>query len=423
MKPSTERSPSRFSKRAGWREIAAAAALIAATSRCVTDHDALAKRDDGGSAGTSGSGGKAGSSSGGTFGSGGDGVGGKYTEPSGRNVVTFMNGVVDTEQIAFCFARGAEGTRKFVAEPAPASGLDFGHTFHVESLPELDFAEDSITPYVIGGDLALLDGLDCREAVALAEERMALALPDDGEGGAPNGAGGAPNGEGGAPASEGGAGGEAVTAFDETGEGGEAPEVPAPNPPALRVRALPALPAQTLAGGFSYLLVAEGCLGGPWFVDEQDDKICGAGYAGGTTLVPTLVVMSRETSFNVGLQAVNASRASGPLDAVVSAPPDGINLPISIASEIVDGKVAPVPATVVYSSYEYGVSDPAFRVRFVDSKLRESQASWEELLERGGLDAVEDGENYVLVALGPRVGIASESWWNRSTIGIAAADP
>jgi hypothetical protein len=408
MKPSTERLS---------RALAAAALLAAGTNHCVTDHDALAKRDgDGGSAGTSGSGGRAGSGGGGTGGSG-DGVGGKYTEPSGRSVVTFMHGVVDSERVVFCFARGGSGRRELVAEPAPSSGLDFGHSFHVESLPELDFSEDTITPYVIGGDVDQVDGLDCEEAVALAEELMALALPDDGSGGAPSG-------EGGSKASEGGAGGEpAVTAFDEVdGEGGAGP-IPVPHPPALRVRALPALPAGTLSSGLSFLLVAEGCLGGPWFVDKHDDDACGAGYSGGTTLAPSFIVMSRETGFNVGFQALNASRASGPLDAVVSAPPDGVNLPVSIATEVVDGKVAPVPATVLFSSFEYGLDDPTFRVRFVDSKGKESAASWDELVERGGIDAVEDGSNYVLVALGPRVGLARESWWNLPTIGIAAAEP
>ena len=69
------------------------------------------------------------------------------------------------------------------------------------------------------------------------------------------------------------------------------------------------------------------------------------------------------------------------------------------------------------------LGDPALRVRFVDSKGEETQASWGDLLERGELDAVEDGKNYVLVALGPRVGIGTESWGNRPTIGIAAAEP
>jgi hypothetical protein len=413
MKPSTDRSA---------LGLFAAALLVAATSRCVTDHDALAKRDSGGSAGEGGSGGKAGSGAGGNS-NGSGGTGGKYTEPAGRSVVTFMHGVVDSERVAFCFATKNGDKDVFVAEPTPASGLTFGSAFHVESLPELDFSEDDITPYVIGGDLDRLDGLDCKEAVALARELMERALPDDGSGGAPNGAGGAPSGEAGAPGTEGGAGGEAAVAFDEVAGAGGAGPTPVPDPPALRVRALPTLPAGTLSAGYSILLVAEGCLGGPWFVDKDDEQVCGEGYFGGTTLASSLVVMSRETSFNMGLQALNASRASGPLDAVISPPSGSVDFPIPLASDIVDGQVAPVPASVAFSSHDYGVTDPGFRVRFVDSQGRDTQASWADLIERSGLDAVEDGKNYVIVALGPSVAVKTKSWWNLSTVGLAAADP
>ena len=96
-------------------------------------------------------------------------------------------------------------------------------------------------------------------------------------------------------------------AFDEYDE--EDP-IPAPNPPALRVGALSALPAGTLAAGYSQLLVAEGCLGGPWYVDKLDDQVCGDGYSGRSTLAQSFVVLSRETSINIGFQALHASRAT-----------------------------------------------------------------------------------------------------------------
>ncbi len=324
-----------------------------------------------------------------------------------------MNGVVDSERVAFCFARDDGDREKFVAEPAPASGLDFGHSFHVESLPDLDFSEDAITPYVIGGDLDLLDGLDCEQAVALARELTALALPkDDGSGG-----GGAPNGEGGA------GGDSPEPPVDEAGGAGGADSVPLPDPPALRVGALPAFPAGTLSGGFRHVARCRRVPGRPLVREQEGRRDLRQRLRGWNDARSELRrdvtpgCVQRRVSSAERLTRVGAPRRAslGPLD--------GVNVPISIADQVIDGKIEPVPANSLYGSFDYGLEDPAVRVRFIDSNGEECAVSWKELLGRGDVDAVEDGKNYVLVALGPRVGIGSESWWNSPTIGIAAADP
>src|SRR5688500_14874516 len=109
--------------------------LVLASSRCVTDHDALAKRDRDAGADAGGSGGKGGGGGFGNFpSSGGEGGDDKYQEPPGRNVVTFLHGVVDAERVAFCFARQVEGQTEFVGDPLPEGGLDFAHSFAVESI-------------------------------------------------------------------------------------------------------------------------------------------------------------------------------------------------------------------------------------------------------------------------------------------------
>src|SRR5688572_17855300 len=94
--------------------------LAAASNRCVTDHDALAKRDRGGGADAGGASGKGGASGFGAFPSdGGEAGDGKYHETPGQNVVTFLHGVVDAERAAFCFARQVDGQTDFVGQPMP----------------------------------------------------------------------------------------------------------------------------------------------------------------------------------------------------------------------------------------------------------------------------------------------------------------
>ncbi|HEV8244363.1 MAG TPA: hypothetical protein VGP93_01210, partial [Polyangiaceae bacterium] len=277
---------------------------------------------------------------------------------------------------------------------------------------------DVIRPFVIGGDLTLLSGLDCTAAVVLAEQLMQAAMP------ALPGAGGA-GGSAGALGVSGAAGaaGVAGAAGDSAAAGaGGAPEIPLPPAPALRVRELPALPAGTLNGGLSYLFVAAGCLGGPWYTDDDDDKVCGVGYEGGTTLVPILVSMSRETALQLGLQALHASRAAGEIDVRVLPPDMGVD-PITIASDLSEGEIAPRPALSEHSRFEWGIGSSGFEVQLMSSGTVQLAEPWDLVLAHGELDDAEDGQNYVLLALGPEPGIGLAKWWNKSVISIVPSDP
>ncbi len=385
-----------------------------ATSQCVTDHEALEKKDHGsGGVGGGGSGGKGGSvSSAGTTTTGGSGgSGGKYVDTPGRNVVTFVHGVVDEERIAFCFAHDVDGVAEFDGSPLPEGGLDYAHSFSLEALDGFDFGAEAIQPYVLGGDLTEYAGLDCAAAVAKAEQAMNDALPE------PSGVAGAPASAGGA----GGAGGDPAPSTGGTPGSGGAPAVP--DAPVARGRALPALPAGTLSGGLSYLFVAAGCVGGPWFVDAEDDNVCGADYEGQSTLVPILVSMSRETTLRLGLQGVHASRASGQLDLRVTPPDTGVDSPFVVAPDLVEGVIAPRPAETTYFRSELGVGDSAFNLELVSDGSAVLSEPWAVVLNRGDLDDAVDGENYVIVALGPKAGLGLTKWWNAPALTIVKSDP
>ena len=314
-------------------------------ANCSSDHSALAIRAHAaGAAGRAGSGGGTGQAgAGGHTSIGGGaraGMGGmsitpiKPDEPMGRSVFTVVHGVVDADRVVLCFARVRDGATELVGDPVPAGGLGYGESLSFESIPHVASKTDGVVPFVITGDLSLLDGLDCSDAVARAQAEKPAPVSDDGNGGA-SGAGGqagaggvvgaggeAGGGEGGdaggPPEANAGASPAAPSASAPEnagagvgGEGGAAP-TPIPKPPALRVGALPGLPAGTLAEGYSLLEVADGCFGAPGFTNARSDEICGAGYtplAG--SLTAELVVLARSTmSGTLSMQALHASRGS-----------------------------------------------------------------------------------------------------------------
>ncbi|HEX6765773.1 MAG TPA: hypothetical protein VF103_09860, partial [Polyangiaceae bacterium] len=265
---------------------------------CGRDHDGLALRNhaSGGAAGSTsigGSGGSAGRARGGSGGSGSPtgGVGGKYVEPKGRSVTTFFHGIVDAGPVVFCFARHDDADPVLVGSPLPSGGLDYASSISLESVRGIDLESESVLPYVIAGELELVRGMDCEEAVEKAREEMAAV------GALELGAGGAS-----------GAGGEA-------GIGGAGGATEPPEPPRLRVGTLPEIPAGALAEGYSSLYVAVGCLGGPAFSDALSEEACGDGYSPSSpTLSGVLVTLSRTRAIGkLALQALHASLASSML--------------------------------------------------------------------------------------------------------------
>ena len=374
---------------------ALAIALGALLSGCVTDHDALAKRPGSGGAG-GGSSGAAGAGGGGASGAGGSGGslveagtdGG--VEPPGDNVLTLTHGVVDEATVAFCFAKNGviEGS------PIPAGGLAWGESLVLASIAGIDLAEDDVQPFVIGADAALLSGLDCASAIA-----MANSVPDSGaDAGSDAGSDASSDG--------------AVDA--------------APIDPAIRARGLPLIPKATLSGGYSYLLVAAGCIGAPSRTSSLQESVCGIGYTPtAPTLAPVLVQLSRTTKPDkLGLQVVHASVATETIDAR-SLPPDGSSLsPIFLVYGVVHGAIAPRPPNLSYPLALYGQPIGAATFEIASSTQSLSlPTSWQAVLSAGGLSSVENGSTYAVVLVGPRISIGKNAWWNGPLVTIVPTDP
>jgi hypothetical protein len=379
------------------------ALLLTANGACTTNHDALAKQPRAGSAG-GGSGGGAGFAAGG-FGNTGDvpSQGGRPNpdfEAPGDDVLTIVNGVIDAPSVVLCFGRLADSgeTGELVGAPLPA--LTYAASTVLTELEGFSFADDAIVPWVIAGDLSLIEGLDCHDAVALAASEEAKVTPPE-----PNAGSG---GEGGM-AGGGGAAGE--------------PEVPL-EMPVLRARPVAAIPAGTVNIGRSILMVLTGCMGGAGFEDAIDTSACGDAYTPTTpTLQPLVAKLSRIPGFDkVGLQAVQAAPAvSGTVDVRASGESGIVSL--TFASSVSFGGIEPRPADVRFSPAELGVARSDFGLQAVGDSGVLFQESWPDIREASGLDEIVATRNYTAVLLGPDPLLLKKGWWNGSAFSLVENDP
>lgn len=391
-------------KRLGaWARVAIVAALPLAMGAlsCTTNHDALAKQPK---AGSGGGGGAAGAVAGGGFGNTGDvpSQGGRINpdqELPGDDVLTIVNGVIDAPSVALCFGWLSPDGQDSELVGSPSAELEYGHHAVLTELEELSFEADAIVPWVIAGDLSLLDGLDCEAAVALALDEEASVTPEEPE----------------EPAESEGAAG--------AGGAGSEPE-PDPLPlPALRARALAAVPAGTVAIGRSILMVLTGCMGGAAFTDSVERAACGPDYTPSTpTLEPLVVKMSRKYAFEkVGLQAVLASPSvNGTID--VRAAEEG-SLLLTFASDVSFGNIEPRPADVRYGPLDLGVTTRRHGLEAVDDNGVLFEQKWPRIFQASGLSELVAARNYTAVLLGPNPRLAKDGFWNASTFALVESDP
>lgn len=330
-------------------------------------------------------------------------------EPAGDNVLTIVNGVVDADGVALCFARvNADGqTSELTSDPLPV--LPYAHSTVLTTIDGLSFVDDSIQPWVIAGDLTLIEKLDCAGAVALAQSEEAKVTPDfgaSGEGGAPNAGGAA--GAGGVPDDGFGNPTKMVTLVE----------------PTLRARPLAALPAGSVDVGRSMLMVLTGCLGGAFYTDHIETAVCGEDYAPDRPSVqPVVVKLSRDVRYDkVGLQGLHASQTTPSLDIRVGGPKDAIAL--VFASSVDYGMIAPKPADTRFTPEELNLRGPLYGLQAVgDAGVPVYQSSWPDVLETAGLETVTAGRTYTAIFVGPDPLVIKEGFWNAPAFTLVDNDP
>jgi hypothetical protein len=378
----------------------------------MTDHAALEKQPSpgGGAGGSGGVLGTAGHTP--TAGTAGQvGTGGHPDEEApGSSVLTIVHGVVDAPSVLVCWAKVADdGTVTPFGKPLSRTPLEYGQSIVLSAITGADPASDVLEPFLLAGELDLVSGLDCASAIERAQGEEAPSAPAGAAGSGDLGAGGS--------AAEGGAGAG-------PGDGGAAGAASEPQP-RLRARGLPAIPAGTLNGGRSYLLVASGCLGGAGFNAADAEAFCGTGYSEREpTVTATFVALSRITSAaDVGLQVLHASLATGPISVSSRATPPSSESPISIVRGDVPGGLLPRPAYIGHTAFDYG-SARGYRLEVAQQSATLLTEAWADVLARAGLSALEDGSNYALVLIGPRADLtAGAAFWNLPAVTVVPADP
>jgi hypothetical protein len=416
---------------------------LVALGACMTDHDALQKQPNQGAGGAGASGVSGSGNVGPTSGSGGGGATGGHPddEAPGTSVLTIVHGVVDAPSVIVCWAKvGASGVAVPFGEPVT---LAYGENLVFPTITGADPAADVLEPLLIAGELDLVSGLDCADAVQRARaEEPAQIETGNGAAGAAEGGSPSAGGEGGAVSSGGAStsGGSSSGGTLDTGgtsgigaggEGGAPSEVA----PRLRARALAAIPAGTLNGGRSYLLVAAGCMGGSSFDAPNAEQYCGTGYTERTPTVSMMfVALSRATAVDqVGLQVLNASLATDPIDVNSVSPASAPSTPISIVQSDVEGGLLPRPAYIDHGVNDYGVTlghslEVTARRKVpsgtgtVTQDVTIFSESWANALGSGG--SLVNGSNFAIVLLGPLADAkAGAAFWNAPVITVVSSDP
>jgi hypothetical protein len=398
-----------------------------ASTDCSRDHGALAARPrteggTAGAAGTAGAGGISGSGSGfsgsgGTFltrggTGGGGGSGGSLVShprpPLGQSVGTFLHAMVDAPVVTLCFAKNDGGRNEFVGTPLPERGLGYGRTLVLEALKGVDLEEESLVPFAITGDLSLLDGMKCDEAVAFAEAEVRAAnrggsLGAGGEAGAPGEAGsfGSPSNSGG-----------------NSGDG-------EPIVPRLRVARLPELAPSALSAGHSLLYAMVGCIGGPTFTHEDEEVLCGEGYAPDrpTASADVVLLWRRRSASTIGIQVLHASRALPALSVRAKPPDDAVQPSVYIVDSITEGMLRPREPRSDTTAVGYGIGTRTWRVQALTGGNVVVSDSWDVVTRRGALAELRADGDYTLVVMGPSRVVAAAPLWNQPGFTIVDNDP
>jgi hypothetical protein len=343
----------------------------------------------------------------------------KHVEPPGRSVYTVVHGVVDAGLTAWCFARVRDGERELVGEPVPPGGLPYGASMSFEDLPAVDAEQDGVVPFVITGELELIEGLDCKQAVARAEAEMRAWTP-------PNAVGGA--GGMGGEAGLGGAAGEGSSA-ELGGAGGAAGEAAEPplsfEPAALRVGELPGLAPGTLAAGLHVLEVADGCFGSPVYTHRFEQFACGFEYTPAHgSLSAEVAVLARATVFDkLSLQAFHASRGSARLGMRSTPLLSENGSPVTLVDNFTIGALRPRTPRADLPASSWGVNVRTWAVEGTLDGTPYVSDPWHDIRDRAGIDELESGRGYTLIAIGPSVDIESDGFWNDFRFALVDNEP
>ncbi|MFO0612509.1 MAG: hypothetical protein U0414_07980 [Polyangiaceae bacterium] len=286
-------------------------------------------------------------------------------EPDVPTRFTFVNGVVDAPVVRFCFAPYPGGGPD--RAPFPAAGLAFGSAYHAP----------------VG------------TADVPASDALVLVIT------------GTP------PPS--------ATCADLTSDPGSYPDV--------TLVEMGLVPAAAITMKRSFLVVADGCVGGVTHTDPLETQICGATY---TPTNPTLGLAFLPMSLlddekHIAISYVNAVAAMTKANVWLLPGFDGV-APVPIVNGGPFGGAAPYPPNVKIEVSDVGAVSAAgvgSAVNPAPAPAPSANVPLESALAASGLSgvAVSNGRSLALVGIGAAPGTppAADAWWKSYT--VVAVDP
>ncbi|HEX4334766.1 MAG TPA: hypothetical protein VH062_02565 [Polyangiaceae bacterium] len=345
------------------------------------------------------------------------------TPPVGTRSLTFVNGVTDSPWAAFCLSVVHDGKTTLLASPFPAGGLAYGHSTLLADDTLLDLAADGLAPsLVLASSPDVVKGLDCAHIFALA---VVLAAPPSPPDAGPLDAGA--HREAGSSVSSHDAAIDAVisdaaTGMDASDDASSEASVPVPPVPiaAVRVAALPVVPAGALSEARGYLLVAGGCAGGAGVTDPSEKSVCGELYTPGTPTLSEFVVAPRATAptGNVGLSVLGGTPALTQVDLGLVPALNG-DL-ITVATRVAPGALRPLASYTGTTESTVGAKNPDAQVELFafGSDVPIYKQGWAPTLDAGGIANLVNGSSYTLIVIGPFPGFAKRNWWNDPLVTV-----
>lgn len=293
---------------------------------------------------------------------GGGGSGG-IQEPPGPPQLTLVNGTVDEDAIRLCLVPYPDGP----ASEAPWPEGDRLPYARGEVVPIEDVVPPGVDVEIIlvAGPLAASDGLDCAEL--------------EGE-----------------------------------------------PPPGVLLRSVGIFPESVFTTEKSILIATAGCVGGRDHEHENQELICGKGYASDN---PTATVvagfMSRLTdSSKIPLQFVQASL--GVSDVQLRVKPGNGSTAQQIVNTWTFGAIAPYPPYLSLGLSELGnVGQTTIELYTTGSTSPLSSTVWGQAFANSELEEgdVKNGVGLAFVAVGPVPSFDAGPWWNGFTYSVVLADP
>lgn len=293
---------------------------------------------------------------------GGGGTGG-IQEPPGPPRLTMVNGTVDEDALRFCFVPYPDGPSDEVPWPA-GERLAYAAAATVP-IDEVIPAGTDVELVLLAGPLGASHNLDCGELIAST-------------------------------------------------------------PAGVLIRSVGVLPESVFTTEKSILFVSAGCVGGRDHEHEDQELICGKGYANDlptATLVAGFMSRLADTS-KVPLQFVLGSL--GVSDVAVRVMPGAGATAQQAVDKWTFGAIAPYPPFMALGVTQLGnPSQSSIELYAPGSSSPLVSTLWAQPLDNGGLtaDDVRNGDGLAFVAVGPAPSIAPGPWWNGFTYVAVRADP